>query len=270
MAEWDDILQKLPVYSLPGMDDARVERDLPYRTVDDEAYLADIYRPPGADTTPLPAIIFVHGDGPLEFGPPKDWGQYRGWGRLAAASGLVGVTFNHRPSARLTALTEAGSDVDALLAWVQAEGAAHGINTTRLCLWCCSAGVPYGMRAALSDAPGIRCVVAYYGMLDLRHLRADVDPQIPDETLRAYSALARLEEANGHLPPTLIVKAARDTPAINDSIDRFLATAQSLNALIESHTHETSQHAFDILDDDDRSRDIIHRTLAFIREHLAS
>jgi acetyl esterase/lipase len=270
MAKWDDILQKLPVYSLPGMDDARVERDLPYRTVGGEAYLADIYRPPGADTAPLPAIIFVHGDGPPEFGLPKAWGQYRGWGRLAAASGLVGVTFNRRPPARLTALAEAASDVDTLLAWVQAEGATRGIDITRLCLWCCSAGVPYGMRAALSDAPGIRCVVAYYGMLDLRQLRADVAPQITDETLRAYSALASLEETNGHLPPTLIVKAARDTPAINDSIDRFVATAQSLNAPIESHTHETGQHAFDILDDDDRSRALIHCTLDFIREHLAS
>jgi acetyl esterase/lipase len=269
MADRDRITELLPVYRLPGMDEARVESDLAYRTVDGEPSLADLYHPAGA-TGPRPAVVFVHGDGPPELGPPKSWGQYRGWGRLAAASGLVGVTFNHRPSSRLTALAEAGSDVDALLDWVQAEGASHGIDPTRLCLWCCSAGVPYGLRAALGDAPGIRCVVAYYGFLDLRHLRADVAPQVSDDTLRAYSALARLEEVGNRLPPTLIVKAAHDTPAINDSIDRFIVAARDRNAPIETHTHETGHHAFDILDDDDRSRALIRRTLAFIREHVTS
>jgi acetyl esterase/lipase len=252
------------------MAEARVERDLIYRAVEGEPLLADIYRPAGTDTTPLPAIVFVHGDGPPEFGPAKEWGQYRGWGRLAAASGLVGVTFNHRPSAQRTTLTEAGSDVDALLAWVQTEGADHGINTARLGLWCCSAGVPYGMRAALGNAANIRCVVAYYGFLDLRQLRAETDSGVPDATLRAYSALARLEAMAGHLPPTLIIKAAHDHPAINESIDRFLAAAQTLGAPVEAHTHETGQHAFDILDDDDRSRALIHRTLDFFEERLAS
>ncbi len=268
MVEAHPILRKLPVYSLPGMDEARIERDLTYREVDGEPFLADLYHPAGTDTALRPVIIFVHGDGPPEFGPAKEWGQYRGWGRLAAASGLVGITFNHRPSSQRTTLTEAGSDVDALLAWVQAEGADHGIDTSRLGLWCCSAGVPYGLRAALNDTRGIRCVAAYYGFLDLRQLRAETDPGISDETLRAYSALARLESAGSQIPPPLIVKAALDHPAINESIDRLLAVAQMLGAPVEAHTHETGQHAFDILDDDDRSRALFRRTLDFFRGHL--
>jgi acetyl esterase/lipase len=79
--------ERMPVvYSLPNMDAVAISKDVPYRQLDGVMALADIYRPTNAHA-PLPAVIFVHGDGPPEMGPAKEWGQYRGWGRLAAASG---------------------------------------------------------------------------------------------------------------------------------------------------------------------------------------
>ena len=55
----------------------------------------DLYDPGAAQ--PRPAVVFVHG-GPLS--PripvsPRDWPVYRGYGALAAATGLVGVTVDH-------------------------------------------------------------------------------------------------------------------------------------------------------------------------------
>ncbi|EFC79291.1 hypothetical protein [Parafrankia sp. EUN1f] len=45
-----------------------------------------------------PAVVFVHG-GPLPADlecTPRDWPTFLGYGALAAASGLVGVTVDHR------------------------------------------------------------------------------------------------------------------------------------------------------------------------------
>lgn len=271
MADYDRLRARPVVYTLPAMDVARLRRDLAYKHLRDAPLLADIYRPAQLDAAiPLPAVVFVHGDGPREMGQPKEWGQYRGWGQLAAASGLAGITFNHRSSEHMTRLDEAGGDVDDLIAWVRANAAALRVDGERLGVWACSAGVPYGMRAALrDDATPIRCAVAYYGFLDLRHLRADLPTEIADTTLREFSALAHLEETPRRLPPTLVAKAALDNPRINESIDRFVAAAERLGAPVEAHTHESGQHGFDLRDDDERSRAIIGRTLAFLRQHLA-
>jgi len=51
----------------------------------------DIYRPPAASRSLLlPAVIFISGIGSLDL---PDWGQNAGWGRLVAASGLIGITY---------------------------------------------------------------------------------------------------------------------------------------------------------------------------------
>ena len=88
------------VYQLPGMDDVEVEKDRPYKTIDGIELKFDLYRPPQSDpSSDLPVVIFVHGEGPPEvIEKSKDWGQYDGWGRLTALSGIVAVTFNHRSS----------------------------------------------------------------------------------------------------------------------------------------------------------------------------
>lgn len=52
------------------------------------------------------------------------------------------------------------------------------------------------------------------------------------------------------------------------SIDRFLAAAIAHNTAIKFINHPDGQHAFDIFDDDERSRSIVRRTLAFLQEHL--
>src|SRR3954447_1613230 len=75
--------ERLPVvYTLPDMDAVANRKDMPYRQLDGEDALADIYRPAGIETDSLlPAVIFVHGDGSPEMGPAKEWGQYQGWGK---------------------------------------------------------------------------------------------------------------------------------------------------------------------------------------------
>ena len=58
----------------------------------------DVYFPKGQAEAPCPVIVFVHG-GPLppdRRPTPRDWPVYVGYGCLAAASGAIGVTIDHR------------------------------------------------------------------------------------------------------------------------------------------------------------------------------
>lgn len=66
-----------------------------------------------------------------------------------------------------------------------------------------------------------------------------------------------------------IAKAGLDRPGINDSIDAFVARAAELGAPVQLETHPEGRHAFDILDDDDRSREVIQASLVFMPAHLA-
>ena len=66
----------------------------------------------------------------------------------------------------------------------------------------------------------------------------------------------------------LVARAGLDRPVFNDAIDRFVAEAVQRGATIELLTHPRGQHGFDVLDDDDRSREIVARTLAFMSWHL--
>jgi dienelactone hydrolase len=62
-------------------------------------------------------------------------------------------------------------------------------------------------------------------------------------------------------------KGGLDRPNINQSIDRFVARARAAQAKIEVFEHTTGQHGFDVLDDDSTSREIIAKTIAFVKAH---
>lgn len=64
-----------------------------------------------------------------------------------------------------------------------------------------------------------------------------------------------------------IARAGLDNPEFNDGIDRFVQLALSKNLTVEVVNHATGHHGFDIEDDNDRSREIIRRTIEFIKTH---
>jgi dienelactone hydrolase len=251
MDEADDPRRKSVVLTISGMDRVDVRRDLEYRRVGDHRLEADVYLPPGLlPDERVPAVLFVHGDAPPDLlRGAKDWGQYTSWGRLAAASGLIGITFEHRSSEARTRLAEAASDVLELVAFVRRGGARGHVDVDRIGLWVASGGPPMVLPWVLRDRPPfVRCVAALYGVMD--------------------SSVEALAAAEGLVPPMLVARAGLDAPVINDSIDAFVAAALARNVELDLLTHPAGQHAFDILDDDDRSRDVIALTLAFFRRHL--
>lgn len=228
---------KAVALQIPGMHLAKVRRNLVYRP-----YLRlDVYRPAAARGA-LPAVLFLHGTARDD--SPKDSGQLVGWGQLAAASGLVGVALNHMQDP---------AEAAAAIRYVRRNAARLGIDGSRLCVVGYSAGVQSAMLTALAPANRVRCAVAYYGPLDTK-LR-DVSPRT---YLRRDS------------PPILVAMAARDNPALNNSMYRFLVTARRLHARVELVIHATGGHGFDVSSGDRRAREIVRRTLAFLRAHLAA
>jgi acetyl esterase/lipase len=275
MLDLNTLYQERVVYSVPDMAGVGVRLDLTYRTLPDgedlnlDVYYPAGYRPGEAGAERLPAVVLVHGEWPPHIiRHSKDLGVYVTWGQLLASSGVAAVNFNHRATERMTRVEDAASDIANLIGYVRFNAEELGINENRLCVWAFSAGVPLGMWAAMRGAPEyVRVIVAYYGAMDLEPVR-EVLESVPEDTVREFSALTYLREYGDRLLPTLIAKAGKDNPLLNESIDRYVEEARRLGARVELQEHPDGRHGFDTLNDDDRSREIIRRTLDFVRENV--
>lgn len=271
MVDFNELLKKRIVYEMPGMEQARVVENRVYKTVDEGDLLLDVYYPAEVqDGERRPAVLFVHGLGPAELVKHiKNSGQYVSWGQLMAASGLIAITFNHRSPDEHISLGDVAGDVDDLVGYVRQSAEELRIDKERLAIWTCSAGVPLGMRSALLGTPAfVKCLVAYYGPLDLQELQADWE--LTADEVREFSATTYLEEHAERLAPMLVARAGLDHPALNASIDHFIREASVKNVALDFMTHPGGQHAFDVLDDVARSREIIQRTVEFLKTYLIS
>jgi acetyl esterase/lipase len=261
-------IARLPVvYQLPGMDRVSVRRDVVYKKGDPRLKM-DVYTPPGqGPAARLPAVLFIHGGAPPGTSP-KDMGVFVSWGRLAAASGMVGVTFTHRLGFPRTMLTEGAADVSDAVAYVRANADALGVDGDRVCLAAFSAGGPMLSPAMRDRPPYVRCLVAFYAFMDVQQSEPHRQHETP-EVVRELSPINHLANGAGRIAPLFIARAGLDeVPAMNDSIDRFVREALARNATLDLANHPGGVHAFDILTDDDRSREIIRRALEFMKTHL--
>lgn len=278
MADLNEMLQKQVLYSLPRMEQAVIQKDILYKTIDDIPLQIDIYTPPAASgASPLPAVIFIGGDAPEHITLRlKDSGQYTSWGRLVAASGMIAITTNHRaihrpPSDWYARLPEVANDISDLLQWIQEHGTQYRIDTQRLGIWTCSGGPPFAFYTALRERPAhLRCLVAYYGMMDLRHLLTNEDMPDTIAMITEYSPVTHLREHPEAIPPLLITRAGLDNPKLNTGLDSFVQAAIAQNVTLDFMNHPQGRHAFDVLDDAPRTQEIIRCTLEFLKNHLLS
>ncbi|HEX8996138.1 MAG TPA: hypothetical protein VF812_08910 [Ktedonobacterales bacterium] len=260
------------VYRAPGMDAATVRRGISYRGAAASDPRMDIYVPEGlrADER-RPAVLFIHG-GPVSPAlplPPTEWGVFRGYGALAAASGWVGVTFTHRFYG-FDHLEQAAEDIAAAIAYVRSHAQDLGVDADRLCLWAFSGGGPFLADALRSQPDYVRCLVAYYTLMDLRPLAsaAGVAGSVAEQTLRRFSLVAAVEERGAGALPLLVARAGQDNPSLNAQIDAFARAALTANLPLDLLNHPAGYHAFDTRNDDARTREILDHTLAFIHHRF--
>lgn len=264
-----DKVNRPVVISVPGASDVQIKKDIVYK-IDGATKLAlDVYVPgKNARDAKLSAVIFVHGgvgaDVPVR---PKEWGIYESWGRLVAASGMIGVTFNHRVGFPDPNLAQGAADVADLITFVRAHALEYQIDPDRLAMIVYSAGGPMLSVALETPRPYIRCLGAYYPILDIENTTLHKQ-YLSAEQLKRYSPFTYLAHAD-QWPPLLIARAGRDEiPELLPGLDRFIQQAISANAPVEILNHPTGPHGFDNVDSP-RSREIVRCTLDFLKEHLA-
>jgi acetyl esterase/lipase len=263
-----EIVMMPVVYRVAGMDKVKVQSNLKYNTVNNPHLLMDVYTPSDvAKDERRPAVLFIHGGAGAE-SRPKDWGIYTSWGRLIAASGMVGVTFTHRLGYPKPLLAESASDVNAAIDYVRANAASLNVDKDRICLAVYSAGGPM-LSLAMREKPAyVRCLVAFYAFLDIQQSELHRNHETA-EMVKAFSPITHLAEGAGKIAPMFIARAGLDEiPTMNDSIDRFIREAISRNAMITIANHAQGVHGFDNQNDDQRSREIIRNAIDFMKTHL--
>jgi acetyl esterase/lipase len=263
---FEEMIRMRVVLSVPGMDAVKATRDIVYKTADGGPLHMDVYAPPGP-ARPRPAVILVHG-GPIPKTGAKNMGVFVSYGELLAASGFVAITFDHRFLAP-GRLADAGGDVTDLVAHVRKNAVSLGVDPDRLALWAFSGGGSF-LAAPLRERPAwLRAVVAYYAVLDLQQPAPRAGNEIGDEVRQSFSAIRALGDDALNAPPVLVARAGQDNAWLNGGIDRFVQAALGKRATLDLLNHAEGRHGFDILDDDARSKQIIRRTLEFLRDHLA-
>jgi acetyl esterase/lipase len=255
---FEEIIRMPVVYSVPGTADVRVREGLVYKTVEGTPLNFDFYAP-ATGSEARAAVILIHG-GPGPALGARRWQVFQSYGRLLAASGMIGIAFDHRLLG-LDRYPDSAQDVADLLRHVREQAGTLGVDSARLALWAFSGGGPL-LAAPLRDRPSwLKLIVAYYTVMH----------RFGNDQDATFSTIAALGPDASNAPPIVLARAGRDMfPEINPSIDRFLAAASSAGATVDLLTHPTGRHSFDILDPGDRSSQIIERTLAALRQSLGA
>jgi len=212
-----------------------------------------------------PAVVFVTGYSDPGFQAmlgcrQNEMASYDSWARLTAASGLAAITYETR---------EPVGDASAVFEFIRGSGIALGVDESRIGVWSCSGNVPTGLSLVMRDSePFPSCAVLLYGFL----LDSGGSTAVADAARQFRFANPTAGRSVDDLPaglPLLLVRAGRDeNPGLNASIDRFVARALARNLPVTVVNHATAPHAFDVMEDSDGTREIIRRTLAFMRFHL--
>lgn len=266
----DHISKKRVVYRISGMDDVTVRRDVTYRASDSGALTMDLYYPSNLnDRAQPPAVIFVAGYSDVAMQAVLGWGitfkemaMSISWGQLAAASGMVGITYTN---------SEPIADIQAVLQFVRQNAAPLGVDENRIGVFAGSGNVPLALSVLMQEPHGsLKCGVFSNGfMLDL-----DGSTGVAEAARQFGFVNPCAGKSVDDLPqdvPLFIVRSGQDQfPHLNEMIDRFLAGALARNLPVTVVNHPASPHAFDLMHDSETSRHVIRQMLAFMRFHLSA
>ena len=264
-----DMTEMRVVYTIPDMDNVQIQHGIKYRTLDSTDLTMDIYYPPNLrKDARLPVVIFVFGYSDSvaqeKFGLKlKDFGMYISWGELIAASGMIAITYETR---------QPDSDIDELLKYVRQNATSLKIDENKIGIWSCSGNVPVAQSVLMNERKEyFKCAVLYYGLM----LTPDQEHFATIDTLSgtfnfSTAGLENVKYLHEDLP-LFIVRAGLDfVPKLNETLDYFITDAVSRNAPIVFINYAQGSHAFDGLDDNEQSRQIIRQTIDFMTFHLLS
>ncbi|MBX2871470.1 MAG: hypothetical protein KTR30_05205 [Saprospiraceae bacterium] len=182
-----------------------------------------------------PTVVFANGG--IENLP--QWRVYQDWAKLMAAHGFIAILHHSKPSNRDKRLGQ-------ILDYCHENGAKIGVDGQRLGVWACSGNVTAAYPQIMDEQHSyLRAAALYYGMPNsIQNIRQDL--------------------------PLQIVRAGLDSYSLNRKIDEFLQRALKVDLPLDFVNYLEGYHAFDILNDTPRSRQIMQHTVDFFKLHLSS
>ena len=235
---------------LPGMADADVVSFL-YS----ENLAMDLYRP-ATGSGPWRVVVLLHG---VTRDPsPKDYGGLVGWGQALAASGVAAAVINYRPDDTLQD-REGIEDVQAAVRLLREKSTELELDGSRLALLGFSAGGPSLVTAAFDPAnQPVSAVAGLYPVLDTTKIGGETDV-----------VATLLNEVEKRRTPVLLAYGADDTvPGVNSALPVLRRSPATEQGRIRLVTHPAGGHAFDVNNQDARSRAIIQQVLTFLTSQL--
>jgi dienelactone hydrolase len=201
-------------------------------TVDESAerpIRMDVYRPAGGSQHPT--LIFFN----IATGEQRAHPFYVAWARLAASKGITAIV----PDLGMETFVEDFVTLHEFIAKGRAE--AHGVDRNAVALYAGSGNV-FRALPIIQDPRTtlIKSAVLYYGAAEVTTFRPDL--------------------------PLLFVRAGLDRPALNTRIDGLVALALMQNTPVSVINHAGGRHAFEMVNHDDATRDVMDRTIAFVKE----
>ena len=202
----------------------------------DQAYGAlqmDVYRPANAAGKALPALVFFN----IASGTQRSNFFYKPWAEIAASRDLVAIL----PDLRDDSFEK---DFDALIAHLTANASSLGIDRDRIALYAGSGNVSRALPLVQNaKQTAVKAAVMYYGSAQVSEFRRDL--------------------------PILMVRAGLDRPPVNRAIADLATLAANQNAPLTLVNYAGGHHAFEIVDDEDATREVIDTTIEFVKRTTA-
>jgi dienelactone hydrolase len=217
------------VYPVPASTDFTERSNLVYKQTGQTGLSLDLFLPTRtAPSKPLPVFVIFNGFGGsfMRTSP-----QSQGWAKAATAHGFAAITAETTPE-------HVAEDFDSLALYLKQHVTDLGVDAERLVVIAWSGNVSAGLPAVEDpQRKAIKAAVIYYGWADVPQLRLDL--------------------------PVLFVRAGLDQPLANQSVDKGIAAGIAANAPWTVLNYPGGRHGFDVLDDNDLSREIIEETFRF-------
>jgi dienelactone hydrolase len=219
-------------YPPPATGSVAVTKNVEYGRGDTLALRMDVFRPANA-TGRLPMLVVFFGG----VGAQRSNGYTEGWANAAASHGMVAVLPDIRQD-------RAADDFRQLIDFLYANASTYGGNRDGIAVYAASANV-YSALPLLEDPSQtkVKAAAIYYGTAPVTTFRRDL--------------------------PILFVRAGLDRPGVNgderSGIVAMVATAIAQNAPVSIINNPAGHHAFEMIDDNELTRDVVDRTLDFVK-----
>jgi len=238
-------------FAVPPLDAVHLTKAVTYTRIDTSALAMDVYRPKKTPRA-APALVLYGLYWPESNDRPTREvnDQAIKWARIAASRGIVAVIPDLRAepgtgTSQRPTRARAG-ELERLLVHLTQHAGEYGIDARRITLFAASGSVAAALPAITNpQRTGIHAAVLYYGGAG-----AEVATFRPDL-------------------PILWVRAGRDSPGMNAAIDRLTSLAISQNVPLTLINYASGHHAFEAVDDNATTRQIIEHTIEFVKKVAA-